>query len=272
MSTANISAKDVMALRQKTGLGMMDCKKALVEAEGDLAAAEAALRAKLKGKMDERTDRAAGEGCIAIQTGSATASIIEVRAETDFTARNEMFVNMANDAAKLALEQPAGDVEFTAPMTEALDNVRITTGENISFSRGTVVEGSHFGKYVHHDGKLGVLVVFDGDPTPEAALGIAQHVAAHVPTPMAVDETGVPPHLIEAKRNEAVQEARDLGKPDEIAAKIAEGKMRKFFEEVTLVGQKYVRDDSMQVGAILPKGVKVTHFIRMRVGEAEVDG
>ncbi|MED6307226.1 MAG: elongation factor Ts, partial [Planctomycetota bacterium] len=103
MSTANISAKDVMALRQKTGLGMMDCKKALVEAEGDIAAAEANLREKLKGKMDERTDRAAGEGCIAIQTGSGTAAIIEVRAETDFTARNEMFVNMANEAASMAL-------------------------------------------------------------------------------------------------------------------------------------------------------------------------
>ncbi|MEC7352704.1 MAG: translation elongation factor Ts [Planctomycetota bacterium] len=269
MSTANISAKDVMALRQKTGLGMMDCKKALVEAEGDLAAAETALRAKLKGKMDERTDRAAGEGCIAIQEGGERAAILEVRAETDFTARNEMFVKMANDAATMALEQAPGEVEFTQPMTDALDNVRITTGENISFARGTVVEGSHFGRYVHHDGKLGVLVVFDGDPTPEVALGIAQHVAAHVPTPMAVDETGVPPHLIEARRNEAVQEARDLGKPDEIAAKIAEGKMRKFFEEVTLVGQKYVRDDSMQVGSILPDGVKVTHFIRMRVGEGD---
>ena len=269
MSTAKISAKDVMALRQKTGLGMMDCKKALVEAEGDLAAAETALRAKLKGKMDERTDRAAGEGCIAIQEGGDRAAILEVRAETDFTARNEMFVKMANDAATMALEQAPGEIEFTQPMTDALDNVRITTGENISFARGTVVAGSHFGRYVHHDGKLGVLVVFDGDPTPEVALGIAQHVAAHVPTPMAVDETGVPPHLIEARRNEAVQEARDLGKPDEIAAKIAEGKMRKFFEEVTLVGQKYVRDDSMQVGSILPDGVKVTHFIRMRVGEGE---
>ena len=269
MSTAKISAKDVMALRQKTGLGMMDCKKALVEAEGDLAAAETALRAKLKGKMDERTDRAAGEGCIAIQEGGDRAAILEVRAETDFTARNEMFVKMANDAATMALEQAPGEIEFTQPMTDALDNVRITTGENISFARCTVVECSHFGRYVHHDGKLGVLVVFDGDPTPEVALGIAQHVAAHVPTPMAVDETGVPPHLIEARRNEAVQEARDLGKPDEIAAKIAEGKMRKFFEEVTLVGQKYVRDDSMQVGSILPDGVKVTHFIRMRVGEGE---
>ena len=137
MSTANISAKDVMALRQKTGLGMMDCKKALVEAEGDIAAAEANLREKLKGKMDERTDRAAGEGCIAIQTGDASAAILEVRAETDFTARNEMFVKMANDAASMALDQPAGDVDFTAGMTEILDNVRITTGENISFARGS---------------------------------------------------------------------------------------------------------------------------------------
>ena len=100
MSTANISAKDVMALRQKTGLGMMDCKKALVEANGDLATAETHLREKLKGKMDERTDRAAGEGCIAVKYEGDKAAILEVRSETDFTARNEMFVAMANEGRR----------------------------------------------------------------------------------------------------------------------------------------------------------------------------
>jgi elongation factor Ts len=267
MSTANIAAKDVMALRQKTGLGMMDCKKALIETDGDMAAAESALRAKLKGKMDERTDRAAGEGCIAVNIGDAGAAIIEVRAETDFTARNEEFVAMANELAKMALDQGAGDVDFTDEMSTCLDNVRIKTGENISFARGVVIEGSSFGKYVHHDGKLGVVVQFEGEPPADAALGVSQHVAAHMPTPMAVDESGIPPALVEAKRNEVAQEAIDTGKPAEIAEKIAEGKMRKYFEEVTLLGQKYVRDDTQTIADILPEGVTAKHFIRMRVGE-----
>ncbi|HAW95112.1 MAG: translation elongation factor Ts [Phycisphaerae bacterium] len=267
MSTANISAKDVMALRQKTGLGMMDCKKALVEANGDIATAETHLRAKLKGKMDERTDRAAGEGCIAVKYEGDKAAILEVRAETDFTARNEMFVAMANDVAGLSLVQPAGAISFDEKMTEMLDNVRITTNENVSFARGERVDGAGFGRYVHHDGKLGVLVVFDGEVPEDVALGVAQHVAAHVPTPAAPDADGLPAELVASKREEAEKEARDSGKPQEIAEKIAEGKMRKFFEEVTLLGQKYVRDDSMQVRDILPKGVTVTSFHRMRVGE-----
>lgn len=276
MATANVSAKDVMALRQKTGLGMMDCKKALVEVDGDMAAAETALRAKLKGRMDERTDRAAGEGCIAIQIADSGAAIIEIRAETDFTARNETFVDMANEIATSAITQATGDgptaIEFDDSMKARLDDVRITTGENISFARGTAVKGTTFGKYVHHDGKLGVLVQFEGEVPADVALGVSQHVAAHVPTPLAVDESGLPPTLVEAKRNEATQEAMDTGKPEEIAKKIAEGKMRKFFEENTLLGQQYVRTDGKEtVADILPEGVSIVHFIRMRVGETTIE-
>ena len=270
MATANVSAKDVMALRQKTGLGMMDCKKALVEADGDMGEAEAALRAKLKGKMDERTDRAAGEGCIAIQCSDAGAAIIEIRAETDFTARNETFVAMCNELASEAIAQAADGgptaIEFTDSMREKLDEVRITTGENISFAQGTAIKGSSFGRYVHHDGKLGVLVHFEGDMPEDIATGISQHVAAHVPTPLAVDEHGLDSEIVEAKRNESTKEAMDMGKPENIAKNIAEGKMRKFFEENTLLGQKYVKAEKETVGQIVPDGVNVVHFIRMRVG------
>ena len=270
MSTANISAKDVMALRQKTGLGMMDCKKALVESGGDMAAAEAALRAKLKGKMDERTDRAAGEGRISIQTSGNGAAIIEVRAETDFTARNDSFIEMADKAALDAIDQASGSeatkVEFTDEMKASLDDVRITTGENISFAQGIAFKGDSFGKYIHHDGKLGVLVQFEGAVPEELATGICQHVAAHVPTPLAVDEHGLPKDIVDAKRAEATKEAMDLGKPEEIAAKIAEGKMRKFLEDNTLLGQKYVKMEKETVAEMLPEGVKILHFVRMRVG------
>jgi elongation factor Ts len=273
MSTANISAKDVMALRQKTGLGMMDCKKALVESGGDMAAAEAALRAKLKGKMDERTDRAAGEGRISIETSDSGAAILEVRAETDFTARNDSFIEMADNAARDSIAQATGDgptdVVFTDDMKAALDEVRITTGENISFAKGIAFKGNSFGQYVHHDGKLGVLVQFEGEIPEDLATGICQHVAAHVPTPLAVDEHGLPSEIVEAKRAEATKEAMDLGKPEEIAAKIAEGKMRKFLEDNTLIGQKYVKLEKETVGQILPAGVKILNFVRMRVGSSD---
>lgn len=271
MSTANISAKDVMALRQKTGLGMMDCKKALAENGGDMAAAEAALRDKLKGKMDERTDRAAGEGRISIEVTDEGAAILEVRAETDFTARNDSFIEMADQAARDSVAQADGngpaEVTFTDEMKASLDEVRITTGENISFARGVAFKGGTYGRYVHHDGKLGVLVQFEGSVPEDLATGICQHVAAHVPTPLAVDEHGLPGEVVEAKRAEATKEAMDLGKPEEIATKIAEGKMRKFLEDNTLLGQKYVRsEDGKTVSEMLPEGARILHFVRMRVG------
>ena len=254
MSTVEVSAKDVMALRQKTGLGMMDCKKALIEHNGDANAAETALREKMKGKMDTRVDRAAGEGLIIITIDGDKASILEFRAETDFTARNENFIAMANEIAKMSLEQGDGDVEFTDAMKALLDEVRITTGENISMARGHRLTGGNFGQYIHHDNKLGVLLQFDGEMPAELSTGICQHVAANMPTPMAV------------KRNEAKAEAENSGKPPEIAEKIAEGKMRKFFEEVTLLGQKYVRDETKQIKQLLPEGVHLKKFVRNQLG------
>ena len=266
MSTVEVSAKDVMALRQKTGLGMMDCKKALIEHSGDAAAAETALREKMKGKMDTRVDRAAGEGLIIITGEGDKAAILEFRAETDFTARNENFIAMANEIAKMSLEQGDGEVEFTDAMKALLDEVRITTGENISMARGHRLTGGNFGQYIHHDNKLGVLLQFDGEMPEDLSTGICQHVAANMPTPMAVNEDGVPHDLVALKRNEAKAEAENSGKPAEIAEKIAEGKMRKFFEEVTLLGQKYVRDETKQIKELLPEGVHLKMFVRTQLG------
>lgn len=267
MSTTDISAKDVMALRKKTGLGMMDCKKSLVEHNGDTEAAEAALREKLKGKMDDRADRAAGEGRIVIAADGDKASIVEFRAETDFTARNDAFVEMSNTLAAMTLEQGDGDTEFTDDMKTILDEVRITTGENISVARGHRLTGGSFGTYIHHDNKLGVLLQFEGDLPADIATGICQHVAAYIPTPMAVDESGIPEDLVATKMSDAKADAENSGKPPEIAEKIAAGKMRKFFEEVTLLGQKYVRDDSKMVKELLPEGVTLKAFVRYQVGE-----
>ncbi len=150
---ANFSAKDVMALRQQTGLGMMDCKKALTECKGNMAEAQEWLRNKLKGKMEKRTERAAAEGRIGIVTNSTAAAIVELRTETDFTARNEMFVDAVQDVAKAAIALPAGPIAADDEITKIMDNIRITTGENASFARGEKIDGSAFGSYVHHYGQ-----------------------------------------------------------------------------------------------------------------------
>ncbi len=268
MSTANISPKDVMKLRDRTGLGMGDCKNALVEANGDMAAAEQILREKMKGKMDARTDRAAGEGCVAVAIEGGKAAIVEVRSETDFTARNDEFRAMVAAVAKLALTHAVGPVTADKAITDRVDEVRLKTGENISFARGEVLEGGSFASYVHHDSKLGVILKYEGGEIPDdIGTGICQHIAAAVPTPAAIDAEGLDPAVVAAKRAEAVAEAQASGKPAQIAEKMAEGKMRKFFEEVTLLGQAYVRDDKMQVGQIVPKGVKLVKFVRIRLGQ-----
>jgi len=272
MSTVNISAKDVMKLRDRTGLGMGDCKNALVEANGNMEAAEKIIREKMKGKMDARTDRAAGEGCIAVAMGGGKAAIVELRSETDFTARNEEFRAMAADVAKMALGHGAGKVTADKAITDRVDVVRLKTGENISFGRGEVLQGGSFASYVHHDSKLGVILQYmiengGGEMPADIGTGICQHIAAAVPTPAAIDSAGLDQAVVAAKRAEAVAEAQASGKPAQIAEKMAEGKMRKYFEEVTLLGQAYVRDDKMQVGQIVPKGVKLVKFIRIRLGQ-----
>jgi len=220
----------------------------------------------MKGKMDARTDRPAGEGCIVVAMSGSKAAILEVRAETDFTARNDAFRAMADSIANMSLEQPAGEVSATEAMTKRLDDVRLTTGENISLARGHRIDGGSFGHYIHHDGKLGVLLQVEGEIPGDVLTGICQHVAAHVPTPLAVDEHGLDAASVAAKRAEAEAEAAASGKPPEIATKIAEGKVRKFFEENTLLGQRFVRDDSKQVRELLPKGAKILSFTRFAVG------
>ena len=270
MDTTAVNAKDVMRLRERTGLGMMDCKAALAEAGGDMTTAEAVLKERLTGRLDSRTDRAAGQGRIVVRidgsAGSQRAAIVEVRAETDFTAKNDEFVAMADAVAAIAAKDGSGDVTVTPGMTAKIDEVRLKTGENVSFGRGVAAAGAFFGSYVHHDGKLGVLVETSAPVPVEVAQGICQHIAANVPTPMAIGEADMPQDLLEARRREAVEEAKASGKPAEIAEKMAQGKMRKFLEDNTLLGQKFVKDEKRSVRELLPAGVTVLRFVRMPLG------
>lgn len=265
-TTVSFSPKDVMKLRELTGLGMMDCKEALTVNGGDMKKAEEWLRAKLKGKMDTRTERTTAEGRLGVAIKGSDAAIVEVRSETDFTARNEEFLKLVDDIANAALKLPAGPVKPDAAITKRVDDVRIKTGENVNFARGERLQGGSFGSYIHHDGKKGAIVQVQGTVAPEVLKGICQHIVAIVPPPIGVDESDVAPETIGAIREAAMAEAKQGGKNDQIAAKIADGKVRKYLEENTLIHQPYVADDKKAVKELLPKDAKIVKFVRYAVG------
>ncbi len=259
-----IAAKDVMTLRQKTGLGMMDCKQALAANDGDMSAAEEWIRAKRKGKMDTRTERTTGEGRIAIEVANGCAAIVEVLTETDFTARNDEFLDMMNTVITSAMGCPAGAIEVTDEMTAAIDNIRVKTGENTNFARGEKLEGGEFGQYVHHDGKRGCLLQVNGDAGADTLKGICQHITFYDPAAITPDD--VPADKLDKIRAKAIEEAKESGKPEEIAQKMSEGKVRKFLEENTLIKQKYVLDENQTIEDILPEGCTITKFVRYTLG------
>lgn len=267
MTTETFSPKDVMALRQKTGLGMMDCKKALAHAGGDMAAAEEWLRAQRKGKMDTRTERTTGEGRIGIAIEGSRAAIVEIQTETDFTARNEAFVAMVEDVTREAMTLPTGPISPNEKMTKRIDDLRITTGENVNFARGERLDGGTFGSYVHHDGKRAALVQVRGDAGADTLKGICQHIVFH--DPAAISEEGVPADTLTTIREDAIAEAKASGKNDEIAGKIADGKVRKYLEDNTLNNQKYILDETMTIRQVLDsegEGATIKRFIRYTLG------
>jgi elongation factor Ts len=266
---AEISAKAVMALRNETGLPMMECKKALEETGGDKDKAVDLLRKKLKGKMDTRTDRAAGEGRIAVIVNGSGAALVELRAETDFTAKNDQFVATADKVASLAMTQPAGPVTPTSDMAAAVDAIRISTGENISIARLHKIEraqGDAFGTYVHHDGKTGVLVHAHGQVADDVLRQICMHITAAVPRPAGVSAKDIPAEVVERERRFRIEQAMESGKPKDIAEKMVEGGMKRFFAEIALLEQPFVMDPAKTVGSLLG-GATIKAFYRWQVGE-----
>lgn len=266
METTEVSftAKDVMALRQKTGLGMMDCKKALTECSGDMDAAEEWIREHKRDKMETRTERATAEGRIGIEIDGANAAIVEVRTETDFAAKNEAFLTMVADVTKAALAGSAGEVTLTDEITKRIDDLRITTSENVNFARGVKLEGGSFGSYLHHDGKRAALLQIEGEADADTLKGICQHIVFH--NPLGISESDVPAEKIESIRAEAIKAAQASGKPEEIVQKIADGKVRRYLQDNTLMNQKYVLDESTMVKDVLPAGTTITTFIRYTLG------
>ena len=288
---ATISAATVKELRDKTGAGMMDCKAALNEVDGDMEAAVDWLRTKGLAKAAKKAGRVAAEGLIGMAAEGQTGAVVEVNSETDFVARNEQFQEMVGEIAKLAL-QAGGDAEklgaLTYPGGEAsvADHVTEmvgTIGENMNVRRtaSLSVKSGVVASYMHNSiapglGKIGVLVALesDGDGAALAAFGkqLAMHIAATNPLALSTEE--LDPAVIERERAILMEQARESGKPEEIIEKMIEGRLRKFYEEVVLLKQTFVIDGETIIEKAVKAAeaeagspIKVTGFERFALGE-----
>ena len=270
-----ISASRVMELRQRTGLGMMECKKALTEAAGDLTKAEELLRIRSGAKASKASARVAAEGVVgvAISPDAKTAAMVELNCETDFVAKNDEFRTFANDVAAIAMRDDPRDVEALSTRTlasgETIEARRTALvqkiGENISLRRfARLVAKGRVASYVHGT-RIGVLVDYTGG---SEALGkdLAMHIAAS--KPIAVSREQVPADVVEKERSIAAARAAESGKPANIVQKMVEGAVAKFLAEVTLLPQPFVKNDKQSVRELVEgQGARVNGFVLYVVGE-----
>ena len=273
---AQITASLVKELRERTGAGMMDCKKALTQTDGDIDAAIDYLRENGIAKAAKKADRIAAEGLSYIEVKGNKAVILEINSETDFVAKNEKFVALVKNVAEaiLAAEpatlEEALQVEAQGGTVEAVINEGIATiGEKLSLRRFEVVTKSDadaFGAYSHMGGRIGVLTLVEGSTDEEAAKDVAMHIAALAPKYL--DESEVPADVLEHEKKVLTEQALNEGKPANIVEKMIVGRINKFLEEITVVNQKFVKDDSYTVEKFLAsKGGKLAKFVRYEVGE-----
>lgn len=262
---AEITAAIVKALREETSQGMMECKKALEEAKGDVEVAKDILRKKGLATAEKKAARATKEGLIQIivTDDRKTAVMVEVVCETDFCARNDEFSGMVKDVANMAMQAPAGDVESTTAIKDRVQQVLAKIGENMSFTRGKKIQAAKIGSYLHHNGKVGVLVGVDREVTDEVLGDLCMHVA--FADPMGINAEDIPAAVIEKEKAFAIDQAVESGKPRDIAEKMVAGKIRKFVEANALMEQPFVRDDKKKVKDILG-GAKVTACVRFALG------
>ncbi len=273
-----ITAALVKELRDTTGAGMMDAKKALTETAGDMEAAVDWLRTKGLAKAAKKSGRTAAEGLVAIEVSGGTGVAVEVNSETDFVAKNAEFQEMVGNIAKAALG--ASDAEALAAtdlggktVAETITDKIATIGENMSLRRMAKVEGDVIGSYVHTAaapgmGKIGCLVALKGG-SEELAKQIAMHVAAADPRPQSLTEDDLDPAIVEREKQILTDQARESGKPENIIENMIKGRMKKFFAEVTLVNQAFVMSpDGDSVGKVVADaGAEILGFVRFEVGE-----
>jgi elongation factor Ts len=286
-----ITAAMVKQLREATGVGMMDCKKALAETNGDMEAAIDWLRTRGLAKAAKKADRIAAEGLVGVATDGTKAAVVEVNSETDFVARNEQFQAIVGTVAKLALDADGDAVKLgempypgtghsvSAELTEAIakigENMNLRRTETVSVSDGVVAT------YVHSAvkeglGKIGILVGLEstGDKAALNTLGrqLAMHIAAT--NPLSISPDDLDQAVVERERAIFAEQARESGKPAEIVEKMVEGRVRKYYEEVTLLAQTFVIDGETKVGDAIKNAekdvgapIKLTKFVRYALGE-----
>jgi len=282
---AEITAALVKDLREKTGAGMMDCKRALTETGGDTEAAVDWLRTKGLAAAAKKSGRVAAEGLVGVISAPGRAAMVEVNAETDFVARNDTFQAFVQAVAKIALDVGEDlDAIKAAPfpgsgrtVADELTQMVATIGENMNLRRARVlsVGSGVVATYVHNAlkpglGKIGVLVAIEGTGEMAALETLGRQVGMHVAAsrPEALDISGVDPAALEREKAVLVEQARASGRPDNIIEKMVEGRIRKFYEEIVLVEQVWVHDGESRVKAVLAKaGVKLAGFARFQLGE-----
>ncbi|HQW65496.1 MAG TPA: translation elongation factor Ts [Gemmatimonadales bacterium] len=276
-----INTKDIAELRARTGAGMMDCKKALEEANGDMSMASEILRKKGIAKAEKRAGRDASQGLVMIETAAdgSVAAMVEVNCETDFVARNEDFQALAKTLAVHALAHSPVGVTLEGYLAEPMNGTTVEevvklasgkTGEAVSIKRVAKFGGA-VGEYRHFNGQVGVLVELAG-VTGEAAVAMAREVALHIASadPIAVSTSDIPAELLERERRIAEEQVAAEGKPEAIRGKIVDGKVAKFASDRALLEQPFIKDESVKVGAMVARlaGASVVRFARFKVGEA----
>src|SRR5262252_139468 len=280
-----ITAALVKDLREKTGAGMMDCKKALTETGGDIEGAVDWLRQKGLSAAAKKSGRVAAEGLVGVASAPGRAAMVEVNAETDFVARNDSFQAFVTTVGQLALSVGEGlDAIKAAPypgtgrtVAEELTQLVATIGENMNLRRARVLSagGGVVATYMHNAlrpglGKIGVLVAVEGAGEMAALETLGRQVGMHIAasSPEAIDVAGVDPASLAREKAVLVEQARQSGRPDNIVEKMVEGRIRKFYEEVVLLEQVWVHDGESRVKAVLAKaGVKLVGFARFKLGE-----
>ena len=273
---AQITASLVKELRERTGAGMMDCKKALTQTDGNIEAAIDYLRENGIAKAAKKADRIAAEGLSYIEVKGNKAVILEINSETDFVAKNEKFIALVKNVANaiLAAEpkslEEALQVQAEGGTVEAVINEGIATiGEKLSLRRFEVLtktDADSFGAYSHMGGRIGVLTLVEGSTDEQAAKDVAMHIAALAPRYL--DESEVPADVLEHEKKVLTEQALNEGKPANIVEKMIVGRINKFLEEITVVKQKFVKDDSLTVEKfVASKGGKLAKFVRYEVGE-----
>lgn len=269
---SNISTKLVKELRERTGAGMMECKKALVAAEGVIEKAAEEMRISGQAKADKKASRVAAEGVIEVYAAYGRAILLEINSETDFVARDEPFKAFAQEAVKAAHAANAKTIEEVLAaktsngetVEEARKSLIAKIGENIQVRRVKTVEANTLGVYIH-GGKIGVVVALEGGDE-DLAKDVAIHVAAA--NPMVVSGDQVPADVVAKEKEIFTAQAKESGKPAEIIEKMIVGRIRKFLDEVALLGQDFVKDPAIKVEKLVKdKGAKVVNFIRLDVGE-----